>query len=608
MRIYSGENNSASLESLKAIARFVASSSTIQTLEVNEELTSETAPQILDIMQHNTSLINAKPYNGFIAKSEFLERNFKVYDATREERKFHYPVESQPDQILLPDVTHTPAIMDLSSDILRLIFWQLGVKSLCTMRRVNKLYHTFTKHGPFWRGYYMAHFPVIPGDVLSLTDLTYGLKLAADPSTQSSVWEELVINSFRARQVSNEKFPVKLGLPFMEKVFRQFPQLIGSIHSESSLSVFPPERTFFKTKEAPYAYTWFLLYAKGSAVYHMGFEQLHDGQYNGILFFTPDFSTSWDRRFDYMLYVFEWFAATNEAEFAEKCKPLCEVFLNARHTNHLDYVNAPFSNKVPQLLEEAVQARHKCIEFLNAKIDTEARDYCAANMLDGKSTEFVCKVEELIERLKGFADIPDLEVERLRQQIPARSILNTKYPLPDNVQFLHDFKTHEWDVPTTEVRSYAVAKHRKHAKSMPFVAVMKLYRVTMNVLLMPVLKTFWPGDIDHPDYELYPFLRRNIQSLALFRKLYYSGSYRPFEHVSNSNAPPSHWPLIALGLARQVLPLVVLALNDRLDEFNNNAGRKSNKNNNVDQLIDLLDKMSLVTPSMRSFLQILFAL
>jgi hypothetical protein len=587
--------------------RFVASSRTIIDIIINEdELTPETAPQIIDIMQSNTSLISAIPHHGFIAKSEFVDRNYKVFREKREGSRFHYPTETlPPDPILLPDLTHEPAIKDLSLDILRLIVWQLSIKALCTFRRVDKQYYAFTKSSSFWRGYYTKHFSCIPGDVLLLTDLTYGLKLATSNSVTeafaASIWEEITINSFRTRKAHPEYFPFAFGLPFMEQLYRQYPQLIGTIHSEHSFSVFPPEHTFFKTKESPYAYTWFLLYAKGSAVYHLGFEKLHDGQYNGILFFTPDFSAGWDRRFDYMLYIFEWFSAKNEAEFLEKSKLLCEVFLSARHTDHHDFVHSPFHKKVTELLEGAIKAREHCIEFLNEKIDAAAKEYCFTRNLDQRhSAAFVTMVEDLTKQFKEFTDVPDLEFERIRQRIPLRSVFNKKYVLDDNLNY-HNFNSHDWGVPTPpEDAKQRMSKHRKSSKSIPLVAIMKLYRVALNFLLMPVLKTFWPGDIDHPDYELYPFLRWQKEALPAFRKLYYSGAYTPFSHVSVSSAPPSHWPLIALGLARQLLPIVIPVLNDVLDGF---FATREDSNTNVDTLIGVLDQISAIPTSTKSFLR-----
>jgi hypothetical protein len=130
-----------------------------------------------------------------------------------------------------------------------------------------------------------------------LTDLTFGLKLMdAKPSIKqllNSFWQELVVNSCRLRRISSTNFPPQENLePLLNVLNRDFPQLIGSTLTQSSFNSFPPNRHFLKTKTAPYANVWYLGWVDGGCIYHMGFERLHDGQMNGILFTTPDFSDS----------------------------------------------------------------------------------------------------------------------------------------------------------------------------------------------------------------------------------------------------------------------------------------------------------------------------
>jgi len=587
-------DNSGTIESLKAIARYVSTSTKLVSLEINQQdLTPDTAREIIAIMENNTSLWWVGPHDGLITKSEFVDRNFKKYDAARKQFKTDPQKIPAPEPILLPDLTHEPAINQLSNDILRLILWQLSVKSLCAFRRINKHIHGLTKEGYFWREYYTKYFSCIPGDILSLTDLTFGIALMAAKNASEAFalpfWEELVVISFLTRKINAEHYPNDYCSPFMEPVYRQYPQLIGTTLTEYSYPVFPSDRIFFKCKDAPYLSTWFLLFAKGSAVYHLGFEKLSDGQYNGILFLTPDFSAAWDRRFLYMQYLFEWFSAKNEEEFAEKIGQLCGLFLAARETDNLHFNQSPISKKIEPILDQAIKSRDHALRAISDKIEISAKEYYSSRGINFKNAApFVKLVDSLTSQLKEFTEISETEVDRYRQQIPARSSLNTKYDaVKHGVTYYHNFTTHDWLPPKIDNNSYPPPKHcrRSASKMIGSVALMKLYRVTMNVLLMSVLRSFWPDDMNRTDFELHEFMRRTKKASSLFRNLYYSGSYTPFSHVSVSSASPSQWPLIGLGLANHLLPFIIDALNSVIDarlainNHSNNNNYSSNNNN-----------------------------
>jgi hypothetical protein len=230
------------LDSLKAIAQYVSKSTNLTKLELNEdELAEEVADQGIKIMQNNTSVVELTPRNGFFGNSDWFIRNITAsraaMDALRQEQSLAPPSQvtiQPPETILMPDVTRETAIKKVSPDILREIFWRLSVKSLCTIRKVDRQFCTFTKDGNFWRGYYTKYFSCVPKDLLVLTDLTFGIKLATAENLSTTIWEEIVINSFRARNISAEDYPIRCGLPFMEPVYRLFPQLVGTKESEGS--------------------------------------------------------------------------------------------------------------------------------------------------------------------------------------------------------------------------------------------------------------------------------------------------------------------------------------------------------------------------------------
>jgi hypothetical protein len=595
------------LDSLKAIAQYVSKSTNLTKLELNEdELAEEVADQAIKIMQNNTSVVELTPRNGFFGNSDWFIRNITAsraaMDALRQEQSLAPPSQvtiQPPETILMPDVTCETAIKKVSPDILREIFWRLSVKSLCTIRKVDRQFCTFTKDGNFWRGYYTKYFSCIPKDLLVLTDLTFGIKLATAENLSTTIWEEIVINSFRARNISAEDYPIRCGLPFMEPVYRLFPQLVGTKESEGS---FIDDHSV----DLPYHNTWFLMYANGAAIYHLGFEQLADGQINGILFFTSDFSEAFTKRFDYLEYVFEWFAAHSETEFAEKSKALCAAYLASHVASNLGFINGRCYTKIKPLLQDAIKSRQNIADIIKVKIESATEEYITK--VDGansnpNSAEFVQRVQNLINQFKEVScnnNTAESEIERLTQKLPPRTILNTKYPENNNKDRIHDFITHQWrDVRDERQRKLPHDPIHKpqmnRSKEIPKVVVMKFYRVAVNFIMMPVLKIFWPGDMDDTDYELAPFLRWQTDAMSLFKQLYYSGPYIPFSRVTVSSAHPSHWPLIALGLARQLMPFIIPALNDILD--------RSKDKTNFDKLIQVLDQLPVISQHAKSTLR-----
>lgn len=223
----------------------------------------------------------------------------------------------------------------------------------------------------------------------------------------------------------------------------------------------------------------------------------------------------------------------------------------------------PFNKYIEGLMKEAANKRHKTIQAINFRIEQSAKDYCSEQGIDHtNSASFIKTVDSLASYFKGASDKTfETEFSQLKQKMPVRSALNQKYGL-DNGLF-HNFNTYLWSAPNAAgKKDFKIhQRNRKQSKPVGHVALMKLYRVALNFTLMAVLKTFWPVDIDHPDCELYPFIKWVKDAKTLYRAIYYPTHYTAFSNVSVSNASPAQWPLIAVGLAKLLLPTIISKVN-----------------------------------------------
>lgn len=553
--------NSGTFNSLKAVAQYVSMSTKLNRLAITEnELTAHEEAQILEIMQKNTSLTEMDSYPGFIGHSAFIVRNAENNRIAKAvARGLIEKKQQKPDSPILieSDPSQEPGIHKIPVELLRVILWQLPITTLIVVKRVCKQFRTFMKDKQFWRDYYLIYHSSIPENLLSLTDLTYGLKLMAAKSMEgvSTLWEEIVINSYRSRESAT------YFTQFLEPVYRQYPQLIGTANSAVKINSVSPDRSTYKWKDVPYANTWFVAYANNSTVYHLGFEKLHDGQYNGILLLTPDMQ-EWNDRFHDMRFIYEWFAAKNESEFAEKMKPLCEVFLAARKSKYQNMVATVFYKNINGWMHTAIRERQRIMGALGSKIEQSARQYWAKQGGTTSAATFVKQVTELTALFKDTMKVPDSELEQYRQHIPSRSTLNVKYNLP-NQDLFYNFDSHDWSSTATKIPKYST-KHRKNAKKIPLVVLVKLYRVVLNSILMPMLKIFWPADFNHPDHDVSHHIQWT-NTVNLYQELFDIKSYKPVCNISISKAYPAQWPLIAVGLAELLLPNVVAIVDEALD-------------------------------------------
>ncbi|MBP5977789.1 hypothetical protein HW132_35075, partial [Brasilonema sp. CT11] len=237
------------------------------------------------------------------------------------------------------------------------------------------------------------------------------------------------------------------------------------------------------------------------------------------------------------------------------------------------------------------------LKFIDNKMQSAATEYC--NTLVGDTSDtFFERVESLTKRFKDFAGFNESEFDMLRKRLPTRSSLDSSYVIDDGAHY-HNFTEHNWHIPVPIApKTYETPKRRRNRpkKRIPQVTLMKLYRVVLNFVMMPVLKTFWPDDYQDPDYEMYPFIFWARGAVELFERLYYSRPYVPFSQVTIGRAQPSHWPLIALGLARQLIPFVIAASNSLLVGDPTRAS--------VDRLLGVLDRLSVIIPrNAKAFLQ-----
>lgn len=577
-----------------ALARFVSTRNKIYKLDIDDrELTKEVESDMFALLDLNYSLWNVEPQKIF--DSPPIQRNYTLHNNNlKRAYSLASEVLGKTTNVLPGTTTKEAVIQNLHYDILKEVTLSLSIKALHMFRQTSKQFYAFTNQhrGKFWQEYYFKHFSCVPGDLYALTELTFGLKLmntlTSNEALSSSFWQEIVTNSCQARKVIPDYYPPRDYPPFKDVIYRDYPQLIGSKYTEHTFDYLHPHRNSLKTKTAPYSFIWFLAYVNSNCIYHMGFEQLHDGTINGILFQTPDFSESWENRFQYMRHIVEWMTASSKEEFAVKAKPLLEKYLMARNNGYYS-INwlGPIIKLVPTMLEEAIGRVKTAVRSINEDIDKSAKLLCTKlNINHLNSWQFIKTVEHLTTQFKQWTNFPLSDFDKQRQQFTSRPDIKSNYPYKSTTNSLVNNNCELSLELDGDGNFDSASKVRRQIGFAP-VAVMKLYRVLLNWILMPILRTLWPSDLNHYSFELRPFMLQQDAALLLYRQLYMdSNCFVPFSFVSVGRAYPANWPVAAHGFALHYLKPIIAVVDGAVES---KITRKPNENYSINALLRVIE-------------------
>jgi hypothetical protein len=398
----------------------------------------------------------------------------------------------------------------------------------------------------FWKDYYLTYFACVPDETLDIVNIVVGYKLLnAKDVTQMrelDVWKEIL--KALGSSISRLDFPFNRR-PLLQKmmgpVLRKYPQIVSLMGNHVGYG----NQHGISGYGSPAICTkWIFARGDTNRWYHLGFEMMSSGRVNGLFLLGSDgYMAAESDRLKRVLYVFEWLVAKDGEELQQKVAPLLDGFLGghekwngcywysgAVRTEVYDYLEKQMPNKAGQLTDLLEKNTRAILDKCHVTYST-----CVA---------FTKLVDRMIQHVKDAAESPVPDYIALKQKMATRAELNTRYCAYDHYNFdkwiwLSDHKEPE--------KRIAPLKTREREKKVSSAAsLLRLVRVFLNYVMMPVLKAFWRMSPQDPAYRVYPHLKSYDRRLM-------NWTFAPIEHVSVSHAQPQAWPVIAVAVAHLII-------------------------------------------------------
>lgn len=435
----------------------------------------------------------------------------------------------------------------LPLDTLKLILYHLNIRPLMRLSGTSKRAREYCLRTDFWREYYLRHFDTLPAEVLETVSLLHGEILlranSINDARPANIWL-LALRHMTGmyRGPSLEDFPDDPALSHLRRAIeKRYPQFIG-YHMG-------PVR--YQEKDADDT-VWFMKCVGEEDYLKLGFRKGRTGVYSGILMQGRYYEdhTSKSKPWEMIEFVFDWQCATSAEELMDKCKDMCEAYLLAYYRHDWNDKHTMYFRVVAPSVLSSLELFDSVQQKINATIDTWANQLCVR--VHGES--------EIISKLEGIKDVPvqsnNADYAVHQQRLKKRSDLNRHEKRYWRGSDWMDFHTLKWvtadesqehpgEIPTTAVAS------PRPKKMIPKVLLMRLVRTVLNVVVMPLLRIFWPQDLMHADSNYYAVFVDG-QLLNAY-KARYSKNFTPIEHVTVSSASPHCWPIIALGVANLII-------------------------------------------------------
>lgn len=458
-------------------------------------------------------------------------------------------------------------------ELTKAILCALNIGALVAFLRANKKTLALSHKYDLWRDYYATYFDCVPQEVLEAMSLKYGHKLLEADSVQhghamsendsveamspkhdhallgknsvsevcpNSVWRQVFKTMKEIYAYDPKHFPQRDDVsPLLQLAARSFPQLHVNYPS-CSVSVD--------------GFVWFTapgsVHEDSSVIHKLGIQYRDRIGYNAILLRKWEYEDHLFsvKQFEELRYIFEWVHAKTANEFVAKIKPLCEIFLLLRYNS-----SYTCNQKViPQGTEQQYfsNLRTKTDE-IHAEIEKKAEQLSSTM----SATEDFQHIETAILKIKESVPI-DLDVNLHAQRLPKRSELNAEKKYLQH-GMTYDLHTGEWEPhDTTQLpqtigsgSDQQISKKKRESKSLPKVLVLRLIRVMLNYITMPLLRAFWPQKVSDPDFNCCNFVNRHFKEP--YRQ--YFTPYIALDEISVGHSSPQHWPTIAVAVARLTL-------------------------------------------------------
>jgi hypothetical protein len=272
---------------------------------------------------------------------------------------------------------------------------------------------------------------------------------------------------------------------------------------------------------------------------------MSSGRVNGLFLLGSDgYMAAESDRLKRVLYVFEWLVAKDSEELQQKVAPLldgllgshekwngCYWYSGAVRTEVYDYLEKQMPNKAGQLTDLLEKNTRAILDKCHVTYST-----CVA---------FTKLVDRMIQHVKDPAESPVPDYIALKQKMATRAELNTRYCAYDHY---YNFDKWIWlsDHKEPEKRIAPLKTREREKKVSSAASLLRLVRVFLNYVMMPVLKAFWRMSPQDPAYRVYPHLKSYDRRLM-------NWTFAPIEHVSVSHAQPQAWPVIAVAVAHLII-------------------------------------------------------
>jgi hypothetical protein len=484
-----------------------------------------------------------------------------VIDSHRED-KVHQMIEIEEDESVTLEGNSLFSFWDtLPAELTKHIMYDhLNIADLTRFVYCSKVTLALTRRWPLWKEYYLKYFSCVTDEVLELINLMEGWQMlnmtSIDQVWPKDAWQLVLKYTFTAhgpldpRDFPRDRRPLMRRL--LAPVYQLYPQLVGcasaqykpGFTSEAALGISNPSIN----------YVWFG--AIGTHTYSLGFELLRDSTINGIMIYHHNSQNSTQTaHWQFLHYIFDWFTAKSPAEFQSNMKPLVDILLTAQESNNYHRWPSMYRNILDNVAEKM---KEKLTEFSTEFTETIVSEatYIArrCNPNPEKREEFADFIYAWIDRVKqcdSCIAVPDYI--SLKQVLTSKTAINERWAhapvrsysnIGDSTESIYSRYSSTADKQNAKA-TVKVASKRPKKRSGP-TAVTIFARTLVNLIVMPLLKSFWPHDMSDPNYRYYPHLKSYDRRLM-------NWTFAPIEHVSVSHAQPQAWPVIAVAVAHLII-------------------------------------------------------
>jgi hypothetical protein len=410
----------------------------------------------------------------------------------------------------------------------------------------------------FWKHLAEHVMPVFEPEVLQFTEVYYAEHIQKYGANNCNFWEFLVRHHYSycgfptARWITigiTDKTTKRLPFPhpppssllheqFLTALLRRYPGLMERIETCNVSTVAGESRKLYMhLHQGAYMFH-----------YHMTIRSFDNNKIIGYFFISNE-----EKNPTYVSQSLDYFVAHTVEDALVKMKRMVETFY-VLMGRRIEYTDARYS--VSSSLLRAKKSFKKLVQEIDTNMGARAQQIIKQFGIGGEQVDVLGQfAHTLNQQMRELPIVIQNYLVERKQKLPSRNTLHTLYPA--EVLKTTSFITGDRDsVRGVEYSPIKPLPKKKPRNSSVKGTLMKVMRIMVNFIVMPVLQTMWPRHVNEMDKG--PTREQFRLPGGLLER--YHRYFKPLSGVTVDNAAPSCWPMTALVIASQITHQVSLVI------------------------------------------------